>query len=139
MGASAGGAFTTTTQTTQITTEQGGFGIEGGDNAGTVGYGTSSIMGASAGGAFATQSTGAEFTTTQSTGAAFTTTQTTEQGGFGIEGGENAGTVGYGTSVIQGASTSVIGLPTVPSNQLVTTITPNDLPKPYISAVEENA
>ena len=130
---STGGAFTTTTQTTQVTgtafgAEGAGFGIEGGDNEGTVGYGTSVIEGANAGAAFATQSTGAAFTTS------------TEGAGFGIEGGDNAGTVGYGTSVIQGAtaSSSVVGLPTVPSNNLVSTITPSFLPGPYISAVEEN-
>ena len=128
---STGGAFTTTTQTTQVTgtafgAEGAGFGIEGGDNEGTVGYGTSVIEGANAGAAFATQSTGAAFTTS------------TEGAGFGIEGGDNAGTVGYGTSVIQGAtaSSSVVGLPTVPSNNLVSTITPSFLPGPYISAAD---
>ena len=97
--------------TTTTTTESAGFGIEGGDNAGTVGYGTSMIQGAT----------------------------TTESAGFGLEGGDNAGTVGYGTSMIQGTTSSVVGLPTAATNTLTSTISTNYLPGPYISAVEETA
>ena len=134
------------------TTTEAGFGVEGGDNEGTVGYGTSVIEGAGAGAAF---STGAAF------GAEATTTTT--EAGFGVEGGDNEGTVGYGTSVIEGAgassgkisavsttgfettttnfgaaSSSVVGLPTVPSTTLTSTISPDYLPGPYISAADEN-
>ena len=65
-------------------------------------------------------------------------TTTTQSTGFGIEGGDNAGTVGYGTSQIQGATAS-IGLPNVPSNNLVSTIKPDFLPGPYISHADEQA
>jgi len=58
--------------------------------------------------------------------------------GFGIERGDNAGTVGYGTSVIQGTTTSVVGLPVAATNNLTSTISSDYLPGPYISAVEEN-
>ena len=117
------GAFTSTTQTTGVAfgAEGQGFGVEGGDNEGTVGYGTSQIQGATT-------------SLTQTTGAAFGT----EGQGFGVEGGDNEGTVGYGTSVIQGATAS-LGLPTVPSNNLVSTIKPDFLPGPYISRAEEQA
>ena len=135
---STGEAFTTETNTNVA---EGGFGIEGGDNEGTVGYGTSVIEGAGAGAAFTTETTGA---------------------GFGIEGGDNEGTVGYGTSVIEGAgastgeiqavsttgfetttdfgatTSSVVGLPTVPDTTLTSTISPDYLPGPYISAADQN-
>ena len=79
---------------------------------------------------------------------------------YGVEGGDNAGTVGYGASAVGtgGAvtdfqtttttttstvgeyptSTSVVGLPSVPSNQLVSTLNPEFLPGPYISRVVDN-
>ena len=107
---------------------------------------------ASAGAEFTTQSTGAEFATA-SAGAEFATGVETAGASFGIEGGDNEGTVGYGTSVIQGmssgaemttsaiegmntetqfatesagafetTSSSVVGLPSVPSNELTSTV-----------------
>ena len=145
---------TTINQTVDLgTTNLGTFetntiGVEGGDNEGTVGYGTSVIEGANA---TAFQTT----TTTESAGfgieggdnagtVGYGTSMiqgatTTEQAGFGIEGGDNAGTVGYGTSMIQGATSSVVGLPTAATNTLTSTISTNYLPGPYISSVEETA
>jgi len=122
---SAGYGFEQTTTTTTTTTKnefglggEGGasFGIEGGDNEGTVGYGTSVIAGAEAGGASFGMgggdlgSTGGEFISTG--GEAFQTTTST-------------------------TTSSAMGLPSVPSNELVSTMNPDFLPGPYISAVKE--
>ena len=42
------------------------------------------------------------------------------------------------TSTVGQTGTSVVGLPSVPSNQLVSTINPEFLPGPYISRVVDN-
>ena len=61
---------------------------------------------------------------------------------FGIEGGDNAGTVGYGTSVVgtsatafQTSDSAIEGLPSIPSNPLESTVNSG---LPYIGAVNEN-
>ena len=41
--------------------------------------------------------------------------------------------------MIQGATSSVVGLPTAATNTLTSTISTNYLPGPYISSVEETA
>ena len=94
-------AFISTTQTTRVAfgTEGQGFGIEGGNNEGTVGYGTSHKS--------ISQTIKADFGT--------------EGQGFWIEGGDNEDIIGYVTSQIQEATAS-IGLPTVPTIDLVSTI-----------------
>ena len=60
-------------------------------------------------------------TTTTSTGGFGVEGAEAGEGGYGVEGGDNEGTVGYGTSVIQ-------GLPSVPSNQLESTMGADVLP-----------
>ena len=42
-------------------------------------------------------------------------------------------------SMIQGATSSFVGLPTASTNTLTSTISTNYLPGPYVSSVEETA
>ena len=79
-----------------------------------------------------------------STAAAGTAAAGAAGAGFGAEGGDNASALGFGatttttTSTVGQAGASVVGLPSVPSNQLASTINPGFLPGPYISRVVDN-
>ena len=133
LGSAGGDAFQTTTTTTTSTYGYGAeagagdagasYGVEGGDNEGTVGYGTS-VLGSAGGDAFQTTTT---TTTTSTYGFGGEAGAGDAGASFGVEGGDNEGTVGYGTSVMGSSS-----LPSVPSNPLA-----SDLP--YIGAAGELA
>ena len=126
------------------------FGVEGGDNEGTVGYGTSVIQGINTGATLVSQNVGGAFNMESENNreTSFPFNENNEEGGFGVEGGDNEGTVGYGTSVIQGVNTasssnpfqtktaSVFKLPSVPSNDLSSTINSDFLPGPFINATD---
>ena len=121
------------------TTEGASFGIEGGENVGTVGYGTS-VIGTAEGATY-----GAEGDAFGAAGASFgieggENAFTAEGATYGAEGAASFGTISTGGEAFQTTTTTNTfesSLPSVPSNQLVSTINPDFLPGPYISAVKE--